>query len=151
MQSSLLWKIKTSNMSRETNEGVMMRCKTINANVSKIVNLLVEPITSLAKLKDSIEAYLSIRQPPWTVTSSKPVISPSLSSLSSFVNMLRPNRYWWSTVLSYFGNSAGRCRGINTTGKKNFTASINCISIINLITGSYVIFWIPTTRWKRIV
>ena len=48
-------------MSRETNEGVMMRCKTVTANLLAIVLLLVEPITSLAKPKAYLEAYLSIR------------------------------------------------------------------------------------------
>ena len=48
-------------MSRETNEGVMMRFKIITTNLSTIVHLLVEPITSLAKPKASLEAYISIR------------------------------------------------------------------------------------------
>ena len=43
-----------ANMSREINEGVMMRCKTITANLLKIVPLIVEPVISLAKPKASI-------------------------------------------------------------------------------------------------
>ena len=53
-----------ANMSRETNEGVMMRCKIISAKLLTIVGLLVEPRTSLAKPKASLEASLSIRQAP---------------------------------------------------------------------------------------
>ena len=49
-------------MSRETKEGVMMRLKIITMNLSIIVNLLVEPITSLAKQKSSMEASIYIRQ-----------------------------------------------------------------------------------------
>ena len=67
----------------------MMYFKTITAKLATIVRLRVEPITSLAKSKASLEAYLFIIQPPWTVNSSKLVISPSLSSLFSFGNMLR--------------------------------------------------------------
>ena len=135
-------------MSRETNEGVIMRCKTIMAKFSKIVHLLGEPITSLAKPKAYIEAYISIRQPPWILTSSNPFIYPSLSILFYFINMLISNRYWWSTVLSYVGNISGRCRVRDTTRKMNFTASRNCISIINLIKGGYVLCWGPNIRWK---
>ena len=53
-----------ANMPRKTNEGVMILCKTITANLLTIVGLLVEPITSLAKPKASLEASLSIRKPP---------------------------------------------------------------------------------------
>ena len=60
--SSLLSTIKIENMSRETNEGVMMRFKTITANLKTIVHLLVEPIISLAKPKASVEAYIYIRK-----------------------------------------------------------------------------------------
>ena len=63
-------------MSRETNEGVMMRFKTITANLSTIVHLLVEPIKSLEKPKASLEASFSIRQLSWTVTSNKSIVSP---------------------------------------------------------------------------
>ena len=36
-------------ISRETNEGVMMHCKTITANFFTIVGLLVEPSPSIVK------------------------------------------------------------------------------------------------------
>ena len=127
-------------MSRKTNDGVMIRYKKITANLLTIVRLLVEPITSLEKTKDSLEAYLSISEPPWTVTSSKPVISPSLSRFFSFGSMLISNRYLWSTVLSYVGNSDGRCGGRNTTGKTKCTASGNFISTTNLINGGGMFF-----------
>ena len=55
----------------------MMRFKKIMTNLSTIVHLFVEPITSLAKPKASLEASISIRQLAGTVTSSKPVISPT--------------------------------------------------------------------------
>ena len=129
------WKSQTSNIYREKNEGVMMRCKTIMDILWTILRLLVEPIQYLEKPKASLEQSLSISKPPWTVTYIKPVISPSLSSFLSFSNILRFNRYQWSTVLSYVGNSAGLCQGINTTGNMKFTAGINCISIIDLIKG----------------
>ena len=90
-------------MSREKNEGVMMRFKTITMNLSKIVHLLVEPDTALAKSKASLEASISIRQLPWTVTSSNPVISPSLFSFLFFGDMLISNRYWWDIVENHVG------------------------------------------------
>ena len=58
--SSLLWKSQTENMSRETNEGVMVRFKIIMMNLLTIVHLLVEPITSLAKPKASLEAFFPL-------------------------------------------------------------------------------------------
>ena len=62
----MLWKDQTekkygttrANMSRETNEGVMMCCKTITANLLRIVRLLIEPIKYLAKPKDYIETSI---------------------------------------------------------------------------------------------
>ena len=75
-------------MSRETIEGVMMRCKTITANLLVIVGLLVEPITSIENPKGSLKEYLPIKQPPLTVTSKYPVILSSLSSYFSFSSML---------------------------------------------------------------
>ena len=133
------------------NEGVMMSFKTITTNLSTIVHLLVEPITSIAKPKASKEAYISIMQLPLIVTSSKPVISPSLFSFFFFGNMLISNRYLWGTVESHVGNSANCCRGRNTTGKMKCMASINCISIIDLIKGLYVLFLGPYIRWKIVV
>ena len=139
-------------MSRETNEWVMMHCKTVTMNMSTIVHpLIVETITSVAKPKASLEASISIRQLPWTVTSSKPVISPSLFIFFFFGNMLRSNGYWWGTVKSHVVNSAD-CNGWrNTTGKIKCTESRKCISIIDLIKARYVICWGPSIRWKRIV
>ena len=88
-------------MSREKNKGVMRHFKTIALNLLTIVHPIVEPITSLAKPKASMEAYFSIRQLPWTVTSSKLVIFPSLLSFFLFCNILRSNGYWWGTVESH--------------------------------------------------
>ena len=85
------------------NKGVIVRFKTITTHLSTIVHLLIEPIISLAKPKASMEAYISISQLPWSVTSSNPDISPSLFSFFFFVNMLRFNRYWWGTVESHVG------------------------------------------------
>ena len=133
------------------NKGVVMRLKTITTNLLTIVHLLVETITSLAKPKASLEESVSIRKIPWTVTSSKPVISPSLFSFLFFGNMMRSNRYWWSTVESHVGNSADRCGGRNTTGKMKCTASRNFISVIDIVKGRYVIFLGPSIRWKRVV
>ena len=138
-------------MSRETNEGVMMHFKTIAMNLLTIVHLLVKPITSLAKPKASLEAYFSIRQPPWTVTYSKPVISPSLFSFFFFGNMLRSNRYSWGTVESHVGNSDDSCGGRNTTRKLKCTEGRKCISIIDIIRGRYVLCCGPSIRWEVIV
>ena len=135
-------------MSREKNKGVMMRFKTITANLSTILHLLVEPITSLEKQKAYLEESISIRK-PWTVTSSKPVISPYMFRFFFFGNMLRSNGYRWSTVESHVINSADRCGGINTTGKMKCMVSRNCISIIYLIKGRYVLCWGPSIRWKK--
>ena len=129
----------------------MMRFKKITANLSKIVCLIVEPITYLAEPKDSPEASLYISQTTWTITSSKPVIYPSLSSFLYFGNMMISNGYWWSTVESYVVNSSVCCRGINTTGKMKLTESRNFNSIINLIKGRYVICWSNNIGWKSIV
>ena len=150
-QSFFSWTSQTWNMSRETNKGVILHFKTITTNLSTILHLLVEPITSLAKPKASMEAYIAIRKLPWTLTYSKPVISPSLFSFFFFGNILISNRYWWGTIESHAGNSADSCRGRNTTGKMKYTVSIKCISIIDLIKGRYVICWGPAIRWKRIV
>ena len=90
-------------MPRKTNKGVMIRFKTITTNLLTIVHLLVEPITSLVKPKDYLEVSISIRQLPWTGTSSKPIIYPSLLRLLFFGNMIRSNRYSWGTVERYVG------------------------------------------------
>ena len=66
----MLWKNKKTkkygttkaNISRETNEGVMMRCKTTKAKSLTIITIIVEAIASLEKPKASIKAYISIRQ-----------------------------------------------------------------------------------------
>ena len=105
-----------------------MRWKTITANLLKIVGLLVEPIISLEKPKDYLEASFPIRKSLWTVTYSKPVISTSLYNFSSFSSILRSNSrshqsigYWRITVESYVINSDGRCKGINITGLLELT------------------------------
>ena len=138
-------------MSRETNEGVMMHFKTITMNLLTIVHPIVEPITSLSKPKASLEAYFSIWQLPWKVTSTKPFVSPSLFIFIFFCNMIRTNRYSWGTVESHVGNSADSCGGRNTTRKLKCTASRNCIYIIDLIKGRYVLCWGTSIRWKFIV
>ena len=150
-QSSLSWTSQTTNMSREMNEGVIMNFKTITMNLLTILHPLVEPITSLAKPKASLEAYFPIRQLPWTATSTNPVVSPSLFSFFFFGNMLRSNRYIWGTVQSHVRNSADSCVGRDTTIKLKCTASRNCISTIDLIKGEYVLFWGPSIRWEFIV
>ena len=124
-------------MSRETNEGVMMHSKKIMMNFLKIVHPLVEPITSLAKPKASLEAYFFIRQLPLTVTFTKHVVSPSLFSFFFFGHMLISNRYSSGNVESHVGNSADSCRGRNTTIKLKYTARkegdlLNDNFIINL-------------------
>ena len=128
-----------------------MRFKTITMNLSIILHLLVEPITYIEKPKASMEASISIRKLTWTVTSSNPVIYPSLYSFLFFGYMLISNRYLWGTVESHVVNSADRCGGRNTTGKMKWTESRNCISIIDLIKGRYVICWVPSIIWKIIV
>ena len=84
----------------------MMYFKTIKMNLLTIVHLLVEPIASLAKPKDSLEAYISIRQLPLTVTSINTVIYPSLFGFFFLVNILKSNRYSSGTVEGHVGNSA---------------------------------------------
>ena len=56
IQSSLLWMSQTTNMSRETNGGVMMHVKKITMDLLTIVHPLVEPTRSLAKTKASLDA-----------------------------------------------------------------------------------------------
>ena len=81
----------------------MMRFKTITTNLSTIVHLIVEPITSLVKPKACLDASIFISQLPLTVSSSKPVISPSLLSFLFFCNIPKSNRYWWGNVESHVG------------------------------------------------
>ena len=138
-------------MSRDTNKKVVMCCKTITANLLTIVRLLVEPSTSLVKLKASLETSLYIRQPTWTVTYRKAVISPSLYIFVSFGSMLISNRYSWSTILINVRNSACHCRGRNRTVKINCMESRNCFSLTDLIKWKYVFCWAPSLKWKRIV
>ena len=138
-------------MPMDTNEGVVMSCKTITANLLTIVCLLVEPITPLAKPRVSLEVSLSISQNTWKVTSTNHVIYNSLYIFFYLVSILRSNIYWWITVLIYVVNSAGHCGGINTNGKMNSTSSRIYLSIIDLIKVGYVIFQVPNIRWNIIV
>ena len=128
-----------------------MCCKTITTNLLTIVCLLFEPIISLVKPKSSPEAYLSIRQPPWTVKPSKHVIATSFYRLFSFDSILISNIYWWSTVFSHVGNSGSLCGGRNITVEMKHTASKNFLSIIDLAKGRYVLFWGPSLRWKLLL
>ena len=48
-------------MSTVIDEGVKMRCKAVMSNCFTLVGLLVEPSTDIAKPKDSLEDYPSIR------------------------------------------------------------------------------------------
>ena len=70
-----------------------MRCKKITANSLTIVRLLVEHITSLAKPKAYLEAYLYIRKTVLTVTYIKAVIYPSLYIFVYLSSILISNRY----------------------------------------------------------
>ena len=133
----------------------MMRCKTITSNLLTVVGLLVEPSTPIAKPKASIKAYLSIRPPPWTVTSSKPVIYPSLSCFFSLSSMLRSNSrshrsiwYWWSTVESYVENSDNHCGRRNRTGKMKCKESRKCLCFINLNKGGMLFAVSPVSVKK---
>ena len=157
-QTAIKYGTTRANMSRVTNKGVMMRCKAVTANLLTVVGLPVEPSTAIAKPKGYLDASLSIRQPPRTVTSSNPVISPSLSSFFFFSSMLRSNSRshrsigkQWITVESYVGNSADLYGRRNITGKMKCKASRNYLSIIELIKGRYVLFRGPSISWKRIV
>ena len=80
-----------ANMPRKTNEGVMILCKTITANLLTIVGLLVEPITSLEKPKGFIWGSLFNKQHPITLTSKYTVISSSLSSFLFLSSILISN------------------------------------------------------------
>ena len=128
-----------------------MHCRTITANLLTKVRHLVEFIKYLAKPKASLEAYISISQTTQTLTSSKTVISSSIYSVFYFGSILRSNRYLWSTVLSYVGNSAGRCGGIKTNVKTKYIENRKCLSIIELIKGGYVLCRGLSIQWKRIV
>ena len=77
-----------SNMSRVTNEGVVMCCKAITVNLLKVVGLIVEPSTDIAKPKGYLEAYISIRQPPRTVNSRNLVKYTSLLSFLFFSSIM---------------------------------------------------------------
>ena len=73
-------------MSKVTNEGVMMRCKVVTANLLTVVGLLVEPSIAIAKPKGSIDASIYISQTTITVKSIIQLnIPPSLASSFSEV------------------------------------------------------------------
>ena len=115
----------------------MMHSKTIRMNLLTIVHpFIVETITSVRKTK-GFSGGIYFRQENFreTVTPSKPVIPPSQLSFFFFGKMLGSNRYSQRTVLSQVGNIADSCVWRNTNRKLKCTASINCISIINLING----------------
>ena len=42
----------------------MMHFKSVTDNLLTVLDILVEPITYIEKIKGSIEAYISIRQNP---------------------------------------------------------------------------------------
>ena len=116
-----------ANMSRVTNEGVMIRFKEFTTNLLTVVGLLIENSTDIKKLKSSLEACISISQTPITVASSKPVIYPSLSIFLFFSSILIYNSISHqsigkrrSTVESYVVNSDGCCVG------RSITVKINC-------------------------
>ena len=96
----------------------MMHFKIVTMNLLIIVHpFLVETIIYVTKPKAYLEAYISIRQLPLTVTSSKPVISPSQFCFFFLGKILRSNRYSRGTVLSHVGNSADSCGWRNKTIK----------------------------------
>ena len=129
----------------ETNEWVMLHCKKVTMNMSTIVHpFIVETMTSVAKPKASLEEYISIRQLLLTVTSSKPVISPSQLSFLFFGKMR-------GTVLNQVRNSADSCGGRNRSRKLMWTEIRNCIFIIDLIKGRCVLCWGPSIMWEVIV
>ena len=76
-------------MSTVMNEGVNMIFRAARARNSTVVGLLVEPITSISKPKGYLESYPFIRQPYIAVTSSSPVIPPSLVSSLFLSSMLK--------------------------------------------------------------
>ena len=80
-----------ANMSRDINEEFVMCCKSITAKLLKVVSLIVEPSTSIAKLKVSLEESINIRQPPQTVNTGNLVKYTSISSFLFFSSMLRYN------------------------------------------------------------
>ena len=69
-----------------------MHCKAVTEKLLTLVGPLVEPIsTDIAETKGSLEAYISISQPPIRVISNIPVIPPSLPRSIIFFGMLRSN------------------------------------------------------------
>ena len=157
MQSSLFrtnqtenkYRITRANMSRVKNEEVMVHCKTVTDNLLTVLGLLVEHSTAITKTKVYLEVPLSIRQPSIKVTSSIPVIYPSLSSSLFFSSMLRSNiRSHWSFNVV---NSADLCGSIIMNVKTKWTASRNLLSFINLIKGKYVLLWGPSISLNTIV
>ena len=88
-----------ANISTVMNKGVKMCCKSVMANLYTVVSLLAEPITSITKPKGYLEAYISIGQPPITVTYSSPIIPPSLPSSFFYSSMMRFNIIASITIL----------------------------------------------------
>ena len=80
-----------ANMSRVTNEGVMICFKAIMANFLTVVGIIVEHSTLIKKPKGCIEESCYIRQPTSKVTSSDPIISPYLVRSFFFISMMRSN------------------------------------------------------------
>ena len=76
------------------NEVVKVYCKAVTTQVFTVVSLLVELGTSIAKSKDYIDAYPSIRQPSVTVPSNSPVVYPPLFASLRFISD------WFQTDMS---------------------------------------------------
>ena len=68
--------------------GIKMCCKSVMANLLAVVCLLVKSSTAIAKPKDSLEAYIYIREPPIKVTSISHGISPFPYSYLFYISIL---------------------------------------------------------------
>ena len=135
-----------------------MHCNTITSNLLTVVRLLVKISTSIENPKGYFEEYLSTRQNPLKLTSSKPVIYPSLSSFFSFRSMLRFHSrshqiigYWWITVEKYFINIAYLYGNRKINLRMKCTATRKHLSFLYLIKERYFLCRGPSIIWKNIV
>ena len=97
-KSSLIWKkyIKKygttiSNMSSVMKKEVKTRCKSVRANLFTVVRLIDWPSIAIVKPKGYLEAYLYISYASLILTSTSPVIPPSLPISLFYRSMLKIN------------------------------------------------------------
>ena len=142
-------------MSSVMKKEVNTRCKSVRANLFTVVCLIDWPSIDIVKPKSSLEAYLYISYASLILTSTSPVIPPSLPISLFYRSMLKTNSrifqsigWWWSTIDIEVVNSPDFWIKRSRTKKMNNTVSRNYFSVINLIKENNVLCWSPSITLK---